>query len=132
MQSLYIALGVLLLVGVWGFYESGRRFRAEFKRRGMSWQKLCAQMAAGEGEAGILVVDTVWGPQRGLGHPVVWWLPAAVEDFAGPIEGGAAHLVRCPRGMRNLEALRQRFGEHRVAAHGWALGRELLEARDER
>ena len=131
MQSLIIPLAILLLVGTWGVWETGRKFRAEFRRRGKAWESVCADMARG---AGILVVDTLWGPQRGLGHPVIWWLPVAVEaeQMAMHIEGGSARLVRCPRRMRNAASLSGLFGSERVRTHTWAVGSALAGAGEAR
>ena len=71
-QSLIIPVVLLLLLGLWGVFETGRKFRREFRIRGKSWEDLCGAMERGEG---MIVVDMIWGPQRGLGHPVIWWLP---------------------------------------------------------
>jgi hypothetical protein len=78
---------------------------------------------------GLVVVDTLWGPQRGLGRPVIWWLPTALapgDDLAGQLES-AAKLVKCPRNMKKIEALRQRFGAQRVIPHSWAVDTDLLQ-----
>lgn len=127
MQSLIIPAVILLLIGLWGAWESGRKFRREFQRRGKAWEDVCAAVKEGKGR---VVVDSVWGPQRGLGHPTIWWLPA-VADGAGGGEGakeigprienpaGDALLVRCPRSLKNLEALRAKFGAPAVLAHSW-------------
>ena len=131
MQSLILPLVVLLLVGVWGVFETGRKFRREYARRGISWEAVCTTIESG---SWVLAVDTIWGPQRGLGRPVVWLLeaaPAADADIGEIIRdegGGAAKLVRCPRAMRSVEALRAKFGLERIILHSWAVSGELLEA----
>jgi hypothetical protein len=125
--SLIIPVVLLLLLGLWGVLETGRKFRTEFRRRGKSWDDLCAAMGRGEG---LLVVDTIWGPQRGLGHPVIWWLPRALSigDELGRLIETDAQLVQCPRNMRKAEALRERFGDEKVLLHGWAVGANLMPA----
>ena len=131
MQSLILPLVVLLLVGVWGVFETGRKFRREFAKRGVSWDAACRALEDG---SGVLAVDTIWGPQRGLGRPVIWWVeavPATESDLGEIIRGegaAAAKLVRCPRAMRSAEALRAKFGAQRIIVHSWAVNRELLEA----
>jgi hypothetical protein len=124
-QSLLFPIGLLLLLAMWGVFETGRKFRGEFRVRGKSWEDLCAAMAKGEG---TVVVDTIWGPQRGLGHPVIWWLPAGLtpgEDLAGHLQT-SGRLVKCPRKMKKIELLRQRFGAQKVMLHSWAVAAELL------
>jgi hypothetical protein len=129
-ESLIIPVVLLVMLGLWGAFESGRKFRREFRQRGIAWADVCGAM---EGGRGTLVVDTVWGPQRSLGHPAIWWLeaiPISGEDLAGHIEtGGAARLVKCPGRMRNLQSLRRRFGPDRVVAHGWSVAAPLADAR---
>ena len=124
MQSLYIAMALLLLLGLWGVLESGRKFRREFARRGKAWDAVCAALEQGQG---LLIVDTIWGPQRGLGHPVIWFIPSLEkgDDLAAYIEpdDGGALLVRCPRSLKNLQALKTRFGQERVMEHSWAMSR---------
>ena len=78
----------------------------------------------------MLVVDTIWGPQKGLGHPVIWWLPeaAASQDALSeriPEEG--TKLVKCPRRLRNFEALRAEFGPELVLQHTWAVPAAVTE-----
>ena len=127
MQSLIIPLVLLLALALWGVFETGRKFRREFRRRGKTWQDLSADMDKGEG---MVVVDTVWGPQRGWGHPVIWWLPPGLAqggDLGGQLEA-SARLVKCPRKMKNVEALRQRFGNENVVLHSWAVGAALMGA----
>jgi hypothetical protein len=124
-QSLIIPIALLLLLALWGVFETGRKFRREFHLRGKTWEDLCTTMASGQG---VVVVDTIWGPQRGLGHPVIWWLPASLtpdEDLARHIQTGA-RLVKCPRRMRKVEALRQRFGTEKVLLHSWAVAPDLM------
>ena len=120
MNSLAIAVGVLVMVAIWGLVESGRKFRQEFQKRGQHWEVILQRMAAAPG---TLIVDTLWGPQRGLGHPVIWYLPREVEEgenLAGELQT-AAVLVKCPRAMRSTEALREQFGETRVRVHTWSV-----------
>jgi hypothetical protein len=123
MYGLIIPAVLLLLVGLWGVFETGRKFRAEFRRRGKTWDAACTDLDQGRG---LLAVDTIWGPQRGLGHPVIWWIPALAqgEDLAPKIEkpNGGALLVRCPRRLKILATLRARFGEKKVVAHSWNVG----------
>jgi len=126
-QSLIIPVILLLLLGLWGVVETGRKFRTEFRKRGKTWEDLCAAMERGDG---LLVVDTIWGPQRGLGHPVIWWLPAALgvgEELAGQIET-SAKLVKCPRKWKKVETLRGRFGTQKVLLHSWAVGADVMQA----
>lgn len=128
MQSLIIPIALLLLLALWGVIETGRKFRREFRLRGKTWEDACAAMGKGEG---FVVVDTIWGPQRGLGHPVIWWLPAT----AGSVELGEqvekhAKLVNCPRKMKRPEALRQRFGADKVLLHSWAVDADLIPVGD--
>jgi hypothetical protein len=126
---LFIPIGLLVMLAMWGAFESGRKFRREFRQRGKGWAEACAAMDAGRG---ILVIDTVWGPQRGLGHPAVWWLEERAVDaeLSARIEtGGSARLVKCPGRMRNADALRQRFGVDRVITHGWSLAGTLVDNR---
>ena len=128
MGSLILPVVLLVLLGVAGVYSTGRKFRREFQDRGKSWASVCASMARGEG---VLVVDLLWGPQQGLGHPVIWWLAAIPEGAEKlgellPAEAGAARLVRCPRRMRNAGALKSQFGASRVMVHNWAVGSGLL------
>jgi hypothetical protein len=126
-QSLIFPVVLLLLLALWGVLETGRKFRREFRLRGKSWEDLCATMAKGEG---LIVVDTTWGPQRGLGRPVIWWLPAELapgEDLGGCLES-VAKLVKCPRRMKKVEVLRERFGTGRVVVHSWAVATELTQA----
>jgi hypothetical protein len=125
-QALIFPVVLLLLLALWGVLENGRKFRREFRLRGKSWQDLCAEMEKGEG---LVVVDTIWGPQRGLGRPVIWWLPTGLapgDDLGGRLES-VGRLVKCPRKMKKIEALRQRFGPPRVVLHSWAVGTELLQ-----
>ena len=126
MYGLIIPAVLLLLVGLWGVLETGRKFRAEFRRRGKTWDATCADLDQGRG---VLAVDTIWGPQRGLGHPVIWWIPALSqgEDLALKIEkpDGGALLVRCPRNLKNLPALQKRFGTQKVIAHSWNVGTSI-------
>ena len=130
-QSLIIPAVLLVLLGLWGVFETGRKFRREFQRRGKTWEAVCAAM---EKEEGVLIVDTIWGPQRGLGHPVIWWIPALAEgeDVGARLETaqGGAMLVRCPRGFKSVEMLRSRFGTARVKAHSWAVARDIMPAGD--
>jgi hypothetical protein len=123
---------ILLLLGLWGAFETGRKFRNEFRRRGKAWEAVCAALDRDEG---VLVVDTIWGPQRGFGHPTLWWIPAVVngEPLAPKIEtpDGGARLTRCPRSLRNLDALRQRFGSDKVRVHTWDVGAALTAAGQE-
>jgi hypothetical protein len=125
MYGLIIPIVLLLLVGLWGVYATRRKFRAEFRRRGKTWDAACADLDQGRG---LLVVDTIWGPQRGLGHPVIWWIPALGEgdDLAAKIEKaeGGALLVRCPRSFKSLPTLQDRFGPQKVIAHSWNVGTE--------
>ena len=127
MESLIIPVALLVLLGLWGVFETGRKFRREFRRRGMTWEALCAAMDKGQG---LLIVDSIWGPQRGFGHPVIWWVPALAkgEDVGAKIETaeGGAKLVRCPGRMKSLEALRGRFGQRQVMAHSWAVGTQVM------
>jgi hypothetical protein len=119
---------LLVLLAIWGVFETGRKFRTEFKKRGKSWDSVSASMQKGDG---LLVVDMIWGPQKGLGHPVIWWLPSPLapgEELAPRVETGDALLVRCPRALKNVDALRQRFGQQNVVVHSWAVAREVLEA----
>ena len=119
-DSLAIAVGITILVAIWGLLESGRKFRREFRKRGQHWEVILERMA---GAPGTLIVDTLWGPQRGLGHPVIWYLPRHVgegENLAGELQA-AAVLVKCPRAMRSTGALRERFGEARVRVHTWSV-----------
>ena len=120
MQSLIIPVALLLLIGLWGAWESGRKFRREFKRCGMDWNAVCASLRQAQGR---LIVDSTWGPQRGLGHPTIWWLPqlADGEEIGPRLEHpqSDAKLVRCPRSLRSLEALRAKFGAPAVLAHSW-------------
>ena len=129
MQGLIFPGILLLLVALWGVFSSGRKFRLEFKKRGKTWEEVSAAMTAGEG---LLVVDMVWGPQRGLGHPAIWWLPRAVgenDDLTPALEpGGMAMLVKCPRHLRSLEALRKNFAPEKVRCHGWDVGTDLTKA----
>jgi hypothetical protein len=126
-EALIIPGVLLLLLGLWGVFETGRKFRREFRRRGKTWEAACAALDQGQGR---LIVDTLWGPQRGLGHPVIWWVPtlAEGEDLAAKIETmeGGAMLVRCPRRLRNLDALRTRFGPQNVVAHSWNVGTQTV------
>ena len=128
MSSLILPVVLLVLLGVVGVFQTGRKFRKVFQDRGKSWLDVCDCMARDEG---VLVVDTLWGPQQGLGHPVIWWLPMVpgLEDDLGAVleaEPGAAMLVQCPRRLRSEAALRSRFGESRVMVHSWAVGRGLI------
>jgi hypothetical protein len=120
MASLIIPALLLLLLGLWGIFETGRRFRREFRRRGKTWDAACADLDRGRGR---LIVDTIWGPQRGLGHPVIWWVPTLSEgeDLAAKIENpqSGTLLVRCPRRLKNLPALQNRFSPQHVIAHSW-------------
>lgn len=125
MESLAIPLAIFLLVAFWGVAETGRKFRTEFKKRGKTWQAV-TQLMAGEG---TIIVDTLWGPQRGLGHPVIWWSPRVVaqgDDVAADLQSGA-FLVKCPRALRSAEALRARFGPNRVVIHTWSIDLALVE-----
>ena len=118
MQSLIFPAVLLLLVALWGVFSVGSKFRREFKVRGKEWDEVCAAMRAGDG---ILIVDILWGPQRGLGHPVIWWLPnsaGAGEDLSESLKS-AARLVKCPRHLRSIQALRREFAPDRVRSHGW-------------
>jgi len=117
-QSLIIPVGFLLLLGFWGVWENGRKFRSEFKRRGIEWAHAASALARGEG---MLIVDTLWGPQRGLGLPVVWWLPEAVPAGADllPLLQAEARLVNCPKPLKSAAALRGRFSESQVLVHSW-------------
>lgn len=123
---------ILLLIGIWGALESGRKFRREFRRRGKSWNAVCAALDQNQG---ILVIDTIWGPQRGFGHPTLWWIPPDVTDepIASQIEppDGSALLTRCPRNLRSLDALRRRFGNEKVQAHSWNVDTSLTTAGQE-
>ena len=122
MESLIFPVVLLVLVGLWGAFESGRKFRREFRKRGRDWASVSAAMENGEG---TLAVDTIWGPQRGLGHPTIWWIDRPLppgEDLTPFIEtGGAARLVNCPKSLRGLVPLQDRFGVDRVAVHSWAV-----------
>jgi hypothetical protein len=122
-ESLIIPIILLVLLGLWGVFENGRKFRREFLKRGKTWDAVCADMDRGRG---VLIVDSIWGPQRGLGHPVIWWVPALNpgEDLGAKIETaeGGALLVRCPRGLKSMGALRGKFGAARVLPHTWAVG----------
>lgn len=139
MQALIFPLVLLVLVGIWCVFETGRKFRREFARRGIAWEAVCRQMDA---ERGVLVLDTIWGPQRGLGRPVLWWIEVPPEKGAdlgeiirgepggerggGPAGGPVAKLVRCPRAMRSAEALGKKFPPERIIRHSWAVSGELL------
>jgi hypothetical protein len=127
-SSLILPVVLLVLLGVLGVYQTGRKFRKVFQNRGKSWLNVCECMSRGEG---VLIVDTLWGPQQGLGHPVIWWLPAApaLEEDLGQLleaEPGAAKLVECPRRLRSEVALRSRFGDSRVMVHTWAVNSGLI------
>jgi hypothetical protein len=127
-QSLLLPLFIFAFVALWGVAETGRKFRREFRKRGKSWGEIEQLMA--EGEGGMLIVDTLWGPQRGLGHPVVWFSArrvAAPEEIGREIESGA-FLVKCPKGYCSAEALRERFGAERVVLHSWRIDTALAES----
>jgi len=129
-DSLIIPIVILVMLGLWGAFESGRKFRREFRQRGKAWAEACAAVDAGRG---TLVIDTLWGPQRGLGHPAIWWIEEQVaegEDLAPRIEaGGTARLLKCPGKLRTAEALRQRFGTQRVITHSWSTVAALVDTR---
>ena len=120
MSSLIFPGIILLLVGLWGVFATGRKFRAEFKARGKTWESASDAVKAGNG---MIVVDIVWGPQRGLGHPAIWYLPTippADEDLTPLLEpGGPALLVNCPRKFRDLQTLRGLFPKDKVRQTGW-------------
>jgi hypothetical protein len=118
-DSLIIPVAILLILGLWGTFQSRSTFRKEFRRRGKDWQATCSALDRGEG---VLIVDTLWGPERGFGRPAIWWIDQSPQnqDLALQLQN-AALLVKCPASMRNLDALKQRFGPERVISHTWSL-----------
>ena len=118
---------LLLLFAMWGIFSSNRKFKKEFRLRGMSWDAANAAAAAGEG---VLVIDTVYGPLRGLGHPAIWYLShaeAAVEDL-GEVLKSTARIVHCPKALRSFEALKKLLPLESLRGHGWDVEADLATA----
>ena len=142
MAAALLPIVLLLAVAFWGVFEAGRKFRREFKKRGKHWQEVCRAMNQGEG---TIILDLIWGPQRGLGRPVIWWSSRVLtsdDDLAEEV-GGAARITDCPRRLRNEQSLRELFecangnssrgavAGSRVLIHSWGIDPSLLQPADE-
>jgi hypothetical protein len=121
-SSLILPALLLVIIAFWGVFSAGRKFKKEFQRRGITWEEAAQSASAG---AGVLVVDIVYGPPRGLGHPTLWFLPSAeasADDLA-PLLEGTARIVRVPKSLRRVEALRKAVPEAQLRGHGLELDR---------